>query len=170
MCQLSCDWLSFYLFICIARGNGKVMLPWRYFMQEVWPWSQTCSNSFIVPWASVCYFIWLGTRGFHCIRFRDRDSFSACQKASNIEQLSAFYGKRTVDISPVHQWVRKSRDSGKNLDLKDQSCSGRPFSANHDLNKQQSNKLVQENCWISQRAIVGKLNTGLARVSEIIAG
>jgi len=52
-------------------------------------------------------------------------SSQSCQTASNCKQLLrfqftkiklssplAFYGKYTVEISTVHHWLRKSRDSG----------------------------------------------------------
>jgi len=41
--------------------------------------------------------------------------------------------------------VRKSWDSDGNLDLNDQPTSGRPASANHNLNRQKTDKLIQEN-------------------------
>jgi hypothetical protein len=41
----------------------------------------------------------------------------------------AFYGEDTVYISTVHCWVRKSSNSGGNVDLNNQLQSGRPVSA-----------------------------------------
>jgi hypothetical protein len=35
-------------------------------------------------------------------------------------QLLAFYGEDNVNISTVHHWARKSRDSDGKLDLNDQ--------------------------------------------------
>ena len=63
-----------------------------------------------------------------------------------------------MDISTVHHWVRKSKDSGGKLDLNDQPQSGRPISATHNLNRQ---KVIQENWHISQTTIVEMLNIGL---------
>jgi hypothetical protein len=57
-----------------------------------------------------------------------------------------------VNISPVHQ-MRKSWDSGKNLDLNDQPCFGRPVITTHDLNMQKVNRLIQENWRICQGTI-----------------
>jgi len=65
--------------------------------------------------------------------------------------------------------VRKSWDSDGNLDLNDQPTSGRPASANHNLNRQKTDKLIQENWLISQTAIEEKLNTGLASASDTAA-
>ena len=63
-------------------------------------------------------------------------------------------------------WVTHSRDSGGNLDLNNQSRSGRPVTAPYDLNSQKFNGLMQENRRISQTAIMKKLNTGSASVAE----
>lgn len=73
-------------------------------------------------------------------------------------QLLAFYGEDTVDIIVCH-WVRKSRDSGRNLDLYDQPRSGRPVAATRHLNRQKISEIIRDN-QISQRAIAGKLNVG----------
>jgi transposase len=50
-------------------------------------------------------------------------------------QLLAVYAEDTVAISTVLQWVRKSRDSGRNLDLNNELYSGRPAATTQDLNK-----------------------------------
>jgi hypothetical protein len=60
-------------------------------------------------------------------------------------RLLTFFGEDTVDISTVRRWVIKSRDSDGNLDLHNQSLSGRPVTATHDLNWQQFNELIEEN-------------------------
>jgi transposase len=70
----------------------------------------------------------------------------------------------------VSHWVRQSWDSGRNLGLNYQLRFGHPVSATHDLNRQKVKELNQENQQISQREGVENLNTGLASVSEIIAG
>jgi hypothetical protein len=44
----------------------------------------------------------------------------------------------------MHHWVIKLRDSGRNLDLKDQQHSGGPVAAAYDLNRQNFDKLIQE--------------------------
>jgi hypothetical protein len=84
--------------------------------------------------------------------------------------LLAYYGEDTVDISTVHCWIRKSRYSGRHLDLNDQLQSGRPVSATHYLNRQNVDELIQKNRCISQTAIAEKLNFDLPSVNEIIAG
>ena len=45
----------------------------------------------------------------------------------------------------MHHWVRKSRDSGGNLDPNDQLRSNRAVSAIHYLNRQEADKLTKEN-------------------------
>ena len=47
---------------------------------------------------------------------------------------------------------------------------GRSVSATHNLNRRKVKELIEENQKISQREVMEKLNTGLASVSEIIAG
>ena len=85
-------------------------------------------------------------------------------------QLLAFYGEDTVNISTVHHWVRKSRDSGGNLDLNGLPWCGMPGTATYDLYRQKVTNLLTKNGHISQRAIVvEKLNNGLASVSELFA-
>lgn len=69
-------------------------------------------------------------------------------------------------------WVRKSGDSGGNLDPNDQSLSGRSVTTTHDLNrhivfefiqkKKKSTNLSDSRCRES--------NIGLARVNETTAG
>ena len=71
-------------------------------------------------------------------------------------------------ISTVYHWVRKLRDSGGNVDLNNQPCSGRPVTATHYVNRQKVYELIQKNQRISQRAIAEKLNTGSAHVNEIL--
>jgi hypothetical protein len=56
------------------------------------------------------------------------------------------------------------------LGLNDQLRFARPVSATHDWNRKKVDEIIQENQQISQREVVEKLNTGLATVSEIIAG
>jgi len=56
----------------------------------------------------------------------------------------AFYGEDIVDISSACQWARKSRDSGGNVDLNDQPCSGRPVTATHYVNRQKVYELIQK--------------------------
>ena len=85
-------------------------------------------------------------------------------------QLLAFYGEDTVDIRIVHHWVRKSRDSGRNLDPNDQLWSKRPVSATHYLNRQEADRLIKKNQRISLTAMAEKLNIGVSSVSETVAG
>lgn len=47
-------------------------------------------------------------------------------------QLLAFYSEDTVDISIFCHRVRKLRDSGRNLDVNGQLCSGRPVTTAHN--------------------------------------
>jgi len=54
----------------------------------------------------------------------------------------AFYGEDIVDISTVCHWVRKLRDSGGNVDLNDQPCSGRPVTATHFVNRQKVYEII----------------------------
>jgi hypothetical protein len=54
-------------------------------------------------------------------------------------QLLAFCGEDAVDISTVCHWVRKLRDSGRNLDLNDQPWS---VTATHCVNRQKVNELI----------------------------
>jgi hypothetical protein len=58
--------------------------------------------------------------------------------------MIAFYGEDTEDINSVHDWVRKSWDGGRNVDLIDQFQFGSPVTAFHNLNSQKV-KLFQEN-------------------------
>jgi len=58
------------------------------------------------------------------------------------QRLLAFFSADTMDISTVHQWVRKLRDSGRNLDLNDQLQSERPDTTTHDLNRQDVDDLL----------------------------
>lgn len=50
-----------------------------------------------------------------------------------------------MDMSIVHHWVRKLRDSGGNLDLSNQPSSRRPVTSTHDLNRQNGGQLFEEN-------------------------
>jgi hypothetical protein len=59
-------------------------------------------------------------------------------------RLLAFYGEDTVDISTVHRLVRKSRDSGRNVDVNDQPRSGRSVTTTHYVNRQKV-KLIHKN-------------------------
>jgi hypothetical protein len=52
--------------------------------------------------------------------------------------------KITMDISTVHCWVTKSRDSGRNMDLNDQPRCRRPVGATHDKNRQNFDKRIEE--------------------------
>jgi len=79
-----------------------------------------------------------------------------------------FYGEDILDISTVCHWVRKLWDSGGNVDLNDQPCSGRPVTAPHYVNRQKIYGLIQKNQIITQTAIAEKLNTGSAHVNEIL--
>jgi GH43 family beta-xylosidase len=83
------------------------------------------------------------------------------------EWLLVYYGEDTVDMSTVHCWIRKSRDS-RNLDMNNQLQSGKPVIATHYLNRQKVDKCPQENQLISQTTIIEKLNFGLPGVNEII--
>jgi hypothetical protein len=56
----------------------------------------------------------------------------------------------------VHRWVRKLRKMGENLDVNDQTLSGSHVTIIHDLNRQNINKVVQENRRISQSAVADK--------------
>jgi hypothetical protein len=64
--------------------------------------------------------------------------------------LAFFYDEDSVDVSTVHCWMRKSRDSGRNLDLNDQLLPGRPVTTTHNLNKQEVNELIQENEFLGE--------------------
>jgi histone-lysine N-methyltransferase SETMAR len=44
----------------------------------------------------------------------------------------------------MHGWVRKSRDSGGNVDMNDQPQCGRPVTANHYVNRQKSRTYTQK--------------------------
>ena len=59
------------------------------------------------------------------------------------QRLFAFCGEGTVNISTVHHWVINLRDNGRNLNLNDQSHSGRPVTATHNLNKQKFDEVVE---------------------------
>jgi hypothetical protein len=52
--------------------------------------------------------------------------------------MLAFYGEDTEVINSMQGGVRKSWDSGKNVDLNDQFQSGSPVTAFHNLNSQKS--------------------------------
>jgi hypothetical protein len=52
-------------------------------------------------------------------------------------QLLAFYGEDTVDIA-VCQWVRKSRDRGRNLDPYHQPWPGGPLTATNNVDRQKN--------------------------------
>jgi hypothetical protein len=85
-------------------------------------------------------------------------------------KLFAFHGEDTVNVSTMCCWVRKSEDSGGNFDPNDQPRCGRSVTTTHDLNRRIIVELIQKNRRISQRAVAEKLNNGLIRVNEIIAG
>lgn len=57
--------------------------------------------------------------------------------------LLAFCGEVTVDVSTVHDWVRKLRDSSENLDLNEYLQSGRPVTAAHDLKRHRVHKFLR---------------------------
>jgi len=61
------------------------------------------------------------------------------------QSLLTFYGVGTVDMSIVHHWVRKLRDSGGNLGLSNQPWSRRPVTSTHDLNRQNVGQRFEEN-------------------------
>jgi hypothetical protein len=79
--------------------------------------------------------------------------------------LLAFCGADTVDVSTVCHCTRKSRDSGRNAD---QPESGMLVCATQDLNRWKADELIWENWQVFRRALVEKLNIGLASVIEII--
>jgi hypothetical protein len=81
--------------------------------------------------------------------------------------LLAFCGADNVDVNTVCHCVRKSWDSGRNVD---QPQSGKPVCATQDLNRWKVNELIWENWQVFQRALAEKLNIDLASVIEIIAG
>jgi hypothetical protein len=81
--------------------------------------------------------------------------------------LLAFCGADIVDVSTVCYCMRKLRDSGRNVY---QPQSGMPVSATQDLKGWKVDELTRENWQVFQRALVEKLNIGLASVTEIIAG
>lgn len=56
----------------------------------------------------------------------------------------------------MHQQVRKSSGSGRNLDLNDQLLSRKPVIATYDLNRQKVNQLIPKNQQIAQTAIMEK--------------
>jgi len=58
------------------------------------------------------------------------------------QQLLAFFSADTMDISTVHQWVRKLRDSGRNLDLNNQPQFERSVTTTNDLNRQDVDDLL----------------------------
>ena len=122
---------------------------------QVFHASSTCLNLF--NWSlhfSFPYGMVGKYSALHCIQFKIDDSFSIMLKHITqwavIEfwthknetpikihwQLLVFYGEDTVDISTVHHWVRKSWDSGGNLELNYQPCSGRSVGATHNFNRQ----------------------------------
>ena len=57
-------------------------------------------------------------------------------------RLSAFCDQDTGDISTSRRWVRKSRDSGGNMELNDQPQSGRPVTTVHNVNGQTADELI----------------------------
>jgi hypothetical protein len=59
------------------------------------------------------------------------------------QQLFAFCGEVTVNISTVHHWVINLGDNGRNLILNDQPHSGRPVTAAYNMNKQKCDKLIE---------------------------
>lgn len=52
--------------------------------------------------------------------------------------MLAFYGEDTEAINSVHVGVRRSWDSGRNVDLNDQFQSGSPVTAFRNLDSQKS--------------------------------
>jgi len=54
------------------------------------------------------------------------------------QNMLAFYGEDTEDVNSVHGGIRKSWDSGRNVDLNDQFQSGSPITTFHNLNSQKS--------------------------------
>jgi hypothetical protein len=81
--------------------------------------------------------------------------------------LLAFCGADSVDISTVCHCLKRSRDSGRNVD---QPQSGMPVCATEDLNRWRIDELTRENWQVFQRALTEKLNIGLVFVIENIAG
>jgi hypothetical protein len=76
----------------------------------------------------------------------------------------AFYGKDTVEISTVHHWLRKSRDSGPEWPVRIwKACH-----CNSKTEQQKVNKVIHENWVIHQTATVEKLNIGLTKVNKNI--
>jgi hypothetical protein len=57
-------------------------------------------------------------------------------------RLLAFCGQDTEDISTSRRWMRKSRDSGGNMELNDQPRSGRPVTTVHNVNGQTADELI----------------------------
>jgi hypothetical protein len=60
------------------------------------------------------------------------------------QPLLAFYCKDTVDINTVRRWLKKSRDTGGQLNLNDQPHFGRPVTATHDLEKQKVDEFFKK--------------------------
>jgi hypothetical protein len=57
-------------------------------------------------------------------------------------RLLAFCGQDTEDMSTSRRWVRKSRDSGGNVEMNDQPRSGRPVTTVHKVNGQTADELI----------------------------
>ena len=152
--------LSFFdeRFIIFVQGVYEKVMPYRrYHSQAVFPWGRTCPNLFVIPWIEDCGGVWNGNLGGLCyILFKVSNSFSTI--LNHIKHLTlieflihknvtpigihqnmlAFYGEDTEVINSMQGGVRKSWDSGKNVDLNDQFQSGSPVTAFHNLNSQKS--------------------------------
>ena len=57
-------------------------------------------------------------------------------------RLLTFCDQDTEDISTSRRWVRKSRDSGGNVELNDQPRSGRPATTVHNVKGQTADELI----------------------------
>jgi hypothetical protein len=139
-----------------------------------WPWSSTCPNLFIVPWASVCHVVGLGKHsGLNWIWFKMDDSVSTVLKHIKQQADTEFFMPKNETPNKIHQnywiymvkilwtkilwhfWERKSRDSGRYMDLNDHLWSGRP---------------LVKNRWTYSRKSKKKLGNGWATVDDITVG
>lgn len=76
----------------------------------------------------------------------------------------AFYGKDSVEISTVHHWLRKSRDSGPEWPVRIWKACHR----NSKTEQQKVDEVIHENQEIHKTATVEKLNNSLTNVNKNI--
>ena len=141
-----------------TRGIQKAVLPERYLAQEV-ELARTCLLFLELQCAMVYRLVkqWFALFSAQnvevhqtAISYWDFNTW----KWNSHQNSTVIIGNlwwRNCGLSNEHQFIRKSTDSGGNLNLNDRLQSGRSITATHSLNRQKVKKLIKKiNAFLEQ--------------------